>query len=183
MSPYRIFFLVVAAVEVQIEHAIDALDIHGEAFQSIGDLARHRIAIEAADLLEIGELRHLHAVAPHLPAETPGPERRALPIILDEADVVLERVEAYGRERAQIKLLEIRRARLHDDLILIVVLHPVGVLAVPAILRPARGLHIGGVPHLRPERAQRCRRMEGAGAHLHVVGLQDDATLRCPILV
>ena len=55
------------------------------------------VAVEAADLLEIGELRHLHAVAPHLPAEAPGAERRALPVVLDEADVVQLRVEADAR--------------------------------------------------------------------------------------
>src|SRR5262245_11131937 len=64
--------LIRAAVEVEIEHAVDALHVHGEPLQSIGDLARHWRAVEAADLLEIGELRHLHTVAPHLPAEPPG---------------------------------------------------------------------------------------------------------------
>ena len=54
-------------------------------------------------------------------------------------------------------------------------LQPVRVLAVAAVLRPARRLHVSRVPRLRPERAQRRRRMEGAGADLHVVGLQDDA--------
>ena len=73
------------------------------------------------------------------------------------------------------------RRRLQDHLELVVVLQPVGVLAVAAVLRPARGLHIGGVPGLRPERAQRGRGMEGAGADLHVVGLQDDAALIRPI--
>src|SRR5262245_26559635 len=60
-------------------------------------------------------------------------------------------------------------------------LHAVGVLAVAAVLRPARRLHIGGVPRLGPERAQRGRGMEGAGADLHVVGLQDHAAVVRPI--
>ena len=77
-----------AAVERQVEHAVDALHVHGEALEAIGDLGRDGLAVEAADLLEVGELRHLHAVAPHLPAEAPGAERRALPVVLDEADVV-----------------------------------------------------------------------------------------------
>jgi hypothetical protein len=91
--------LALAAVEIEIEHAIDALHIHGEPLQAVGQLARDGIAIEAADLLEIGELRHLHAVAPHLPAEAPGAQRRALPVVLDEADVVLA-----GRCRCAIRL-------------------------------------------------------------------------------
>ena len=49
--------------------------------------------VEAADLLEVRELRDLHAVQPDLPAEAPGAEGRALPVVLDEADVVLEQVE------------------------------------------------------------------------------------------
>ena len=80
----------------------------------------------------------------------------------------------------EIELLQVRRRRLQDDLELVVVLQPVRVLAVAAVLRPARGLHIGGLPRLRPQRAQRRRRMERAGADLHVVGLQDDAALLGP---
>ena len=59
-------------------------------------------------------------------------------------------------------------------------LQPVGVLAIAAVGRPARRLDIGGAPRLRPERAQRRRRMERAGADLDVVGLQDHAALRRP---
>ena len=54
----------------------------------------HRLAIEAADLLEIGELRDLHAVEPDFPAQAPGAERRRFPVVLDEADVVLARIDA-----------------------------------------------------------------------------------------
>ena len=90
-----------AAVEVELEAVVDALQVHGEALEPVGELARDRRAFEARDLLEVGELRHLHAVAPALPAEPPGAERRALPIVLDEADVVQERVEADRLERAR----------------------------------------------------------------------------------
>ena len=68
--------------------------IHREAFQPVGQLARHGVAVVAADLLEIGELADLHAVAPDLPAQTPGTQRRAFPIILDKADVVQGGVDA-----------------------------------------------------------------------------------------
>ena len=67
-------------------------------------------------------------------------------------------------EALQIEIQEVGRRRLHDHLELIVVLQPVGVLAVTAILGPARGLHVGGVPRLWSERAQGRRRMEGARA-------------------
>ena len=90
-------------------------------------------------------------------------------------------IDADRVERFQIELLQVVRRRLEDHLELVIVLQPVRVFAVAAVLGPARGLHIGGVPRLRPERAQRGRRMEGAGADLHVVGLQDDAALVRPI--
>ena len=170
----------VAAVEVEVVDALDALHIHRQALEPVGELAGDRRAFEARDLLEVGELRHFHAVAPAFPAEAPGAERRALPVVLDEADVVQLRIDADGVERLEIELLDVRRRRLQDHLELVIVLQPVRVLAVAAVLRPARGLHVGRVPRLRPERAQRRRRMERAGADFHVVGLQDDAALLRP---
>ena len=110
-----------------------------------------------------------------------APERRALPIVLDEADVVQRRVDADRLQRPKIEVLEVGRVRLQDDLELIIMLQPVGVLAIAPVLGAARGLHVGGAPRLRAERAQRGRRVEGARAHLHVVGLQDDAALLRPI--
>ena len=92
-------------------------------------------------------------------------------------------VDADGIERAEIALENIGRRRLQDRLELVVVLQPVGVLAVAAILRPARRLHVGSIPRLRSQRAQGRGRVEGAGAHFHVVGLQDQAALACPVIL
>ncbi len=89
-------------------------------------------------------------------------------------------IDADLRERAQIKFLDVVGRRLQDHLELVIVLQPVRVLAVAPVLRPPRGLHVGGLPRLRPERAQRRRRMKGARAHFHVVGLQDHAALLGP---
>ena len=175
------FCVALAAVEIEIEDVVDALHIHRQPLEPVGQFARDRRAFEAGDLLEIGELRHLHAVAPAFPAEPPGAERRAFPVVLDEADVVELRIDADRVERVEIEVLQVGRRRLQDHLELIVVLQPVRVLAVAAVLRPARGLHIGGIPGLRAERAQRGRRMKRAGAHLHVVGLQDDAAIVRPV--
>ncbi len=150
----------VAAVEIEFEDVLDALHIHRQPFEPVGELAGDRRAFKAGDLLEIRELRNLHAVAPAFPAEPPGAERRAFPIVLDEADVVDLRIDADGVERLQIKLLQVVRRRLEDHLHLIIVLQAVRVLAVAAVLGPARRLHIGRVPRFRPERAQRRRRME-----------------------
>ena len=87
----------VEAVEVEIVDRLDALQVHGEAFEPVGEFARDRRAFEACDLLEVGELADLHAVAPAFPPQPPGAERRALPIVLDEADVVTRRVDPDGR--------------------------------------------------------------------------------------
>ena len=172
--------LALAAVEVEIEHAVDALHIHGEALKPVGQLARDGIAVEAADLLEIGELRHLHAVEPDLPAEPPGAERRALPVVLDEADVVLQGIDADGdrgcRDRGP------------------------GGRAATASGSPGTGSSAGagsgsrrsGRPWAGGKAAHRRRarawaqasaawwRDERSRPHLHVVRLEDDAALIGP---
>ena len=169
-----------AAVEIEVVDAVDALHIHREPLQPVGEFARHRRAFDARDLLEVGELRHFHAVAPALPAQPPGAQRRALPVVLDKADVVQRGIDADRGERFQIELLNVRRRRLQDHLELVIMLQPVGVFAVAAVLGPPRRLHIGRVPPLRAERAQRGGGMKGAGADFHVVGLQDHAALVGP---
>ena len=86
----------VRIVERQVVDAAAIEQIHRETLQPVGQFDRDRIAFDAADLLEIGELRHLHAVAPDLPAEAPGAERRAFPVVLHEADVVARGIDADG---------------------------------------------------------------------------------------
>ena len=66
-------------------------------------------------------------------------------------------------------------------LVLVVVLPAVRAVAVAAVGRAARGLDVGRRPGRGAERAQRRRRVEGAGADLHVVGLEDGAALRRPV--
>ena len=140
----------------------------------------HGIAVEAADLLEVGELGNFHAVAPHFPAETPGAERRAFPIVFDKTNVVQRRIDPDRLEAREIELLDIRRRRLHDDLKLVIVLQPVRVFAITAVFGAARRLHVGGRPRFWPEGAQRRCRVERAGADFHVVGLEDDAAFGAP---
>src|SRR3546814_2691865 len=60
------------AVPVEVVDVLDALHVHDEALEPVGELGGDRIAVDAADLLEVGELADLHAVAPDLPAEAPG---------------------------------------------------------------------------------------------------------------
>jgi hypothetical protein len=170
-----------AAVEIDLVDAVDALHVHRQAFEAVGQLPRDRRAFEAGDLLKIGELRDLHAVAPAFPAQAPGAQRRALPIVLDEAHVVQRGVDADRGERFEIELLQVLRRRLHDHLELVIVLQAIGVLAVAPILGTARGLHIGRLPGFRAERAQGRGGMKSAGADFHVVRLQDHAALLGPI--
>ena len=95
-----------------VEDAFDALQIHREALEAVGDFTRDGFAVEAADLLEVRELRDFHAVQPDFPAETPGAERRRLPVVLDEAHVVHARVEAERAQRSEVQIEDRRAARV-----------------------------------------------------------------------
>ena len=90
-------------------------------------------------------------------------------------------VDADGGERAEVDVLQVGRRGFDDHLELVVVLPAVGAVAVAAVGRAARGLDVGGGPGRGAEGAQRGGRVEGAGADLHVVGLQDGAALRRPV--
>jgi hypothetical protein len=159
------------------------LQVHRDALDAVGELARDRLAVDAADLLEVGELRDLQAVDPHLPAEAPRAEGGGLPVVLDEAHVVIERLGAERAQRVQVEVLDVERARLQDHLELVELLHAVRVLAVAAVGGAARGLHERDVPRLGPERAQEGGRVVGAGADLGVVGLHDEAAALGPELL
>src|SRR3546814_10229649 len=99
-------------------------------FEAVDQLARDRLAVEAAHLLEISELGDFHPVAPDLPAQPPCAQCRRFPVVLDEADVVEQRVDADRGEAAQILLLQVGGRGLQDDLILVIMLEPVRVLAI-----------------------------------------------------
>src|SRR5437868_8597975 len=60
---------------------------------------------------------------------------------------------------------------------------PVWVLAIPPVGRAAARLDIGRAPRVRPKRAQHRRGVERPRPHLHIVGLEDDAALRAPIVM
>src|SRR3546814_11577524 len=60
-------------------------------------------------------------------------------------------------------------------------LQPVRVVAIAAVLRPARRLHIGGLPRLGAEGTQGGGGMERARTDFHVVGLKQQAALPGPV--
>jgi hypothetical protein len=165
----------------KVVDALHPLQVHRNPFEPVGDFAGDGPAFEPAHLLEIGELCHLHAVQPDLPAQPPGTEGRRLPVVLDETDVVNEWIDSELSQRFQIELLDRVGRGLHDDLELIVVLQPIRVLAIATVRRAPRRLHIGSVPRLRANRPQEGAGMKGACADLHVVRLEDHAALATPI--
>jgi hypothetical protein len=167
----------------EVEHVLATLQVHREALEPVGEFSQHRPAVEPAHLLEVGVLRDLHAVQPDFPTEAPGAERRRLPVVLDEADVVSRRIDAESIERPQIKLLQVEGRGLHHHLILVVMLQPVGVLSVTAVLRAARGLHIGRIPGFGADRAKEGGGVKRSGADLHVVGLKEHAALSVPVAI
>ena len=132
----------------QVVDVFDALQVHRQALEAVGDFAEHRLARQRADFLEVGELGYLHAVQPHLPAQAPGPEGGGFPVVLDEADVVGAGVDAQRAQAVDVELLDVARRGLEHHLVLVVVLQAVGVVAVAAVLGAARRLDVGGVPVL-----------------------------------
>ena len=169
-----------AAAPLEVEDVVDPLQEHRDALEAVGDLARDRRQVDAADLLEVGELRDLQAVEQHLPADAPGAERRRLPVVLLEADVVLPRIDAARLEALQIELLHLVGRRLEDHLVLVVLEQPVRVLAEAAVVGTPRRLHVGDAPRLRPEHAEQRLRMRRAGADLEVERLLQQAAVRGP---
>src|SRR6185312_4254205 len=69
-------------IEGEVVNEFDILHIHRQALEAVGDLSADRVTIDAAHLLEIGELSDFHPVAPYFPAQAPGPQGRAFPIVL-----------------------------------------------------------------------------------------------------
>ena len=80
----------------------------------------------------------------------------------------------------QVHVLDVGRRGLDDHLVLVVVAEAVGVLAVAPVGGPHGRLDVGGAPGTRVKTAQERRGVEGPGAHLGVVRLDDDAALTLP---
>ena len=138
---------------LQVIDVVHTLQVHGQALQAVGNFAGDRLAVDAAHLLEISELRHFHAIEPDFPAQAPGAQGGVFPIVFDKADVVLFQVKAQGFERSQVQVQNIGRGWFHHHLVLVVMLQAVGVFAVAPIFRAAAGLHIGGLPGLGADSA------------------------------
>ena len=98
-------------VPLDIVNRILSLQVHGQPFKAVGDFRTHGRKIDAAYLLEIGELRHFHAVQPHFPAKAPRPERGRFPVVFDKTDIVLFLMDAQGTQTAEIQVQHVIRGR------------------------------------------------------------------------
>ena len=165
---------------LQLPTGVNALQVHRETLEAVGDLDRNGVAVDAAGLLEVRELRHLHAVEPDLPARAPRTQRRRLPVVLDEANVVRRGVDPDRRQRAQVRLLNVGRRGLDQHLELVVVLQTVRILRIAAVCGANAGLHVGRRPRLGAETAQNRGGIHRARANLRVVRLHDRAALCRP---
>jgi hypothetical protein len=74
-----------------------------------------------------------------------------------------------------IDVLHVRRRRLQDDLVLVVVLETIGVLAVASVGGSPAGLHIGRAPGIGAQNLEKCRRMERPGTNFQIIGFVDHA--------
>ena len=161
----------------------DALLGHHDALHAVGQLDRDRVEVLAADLLEVGELGDLHPVQPHLPAEAPRADRRLLPVVLDEAHVVLAQVDPEGLlQRTQVQLLRVARLRLQDHLKLGKRLNTHRVLAIAGVVGAHRRLHVGHIPRLRAKHPQHRRRVHGTRTDLGIERLPREAPFRGPVI-
>jgi hypothetical protein len=89
-------------------------------------------------------------------------------------------IDPEGLEASQIYFLDIKRRRLQDDLILVVVLKAIGVFPVTTVRGSARWLHISHLPGFRTEHPQKGSWMKGSCPDFDVIGLLQDAILPCP---
>ena len=139
--------------------------------------------INAADLLEISELRDFHTVQPYLPADPPGTERGRLPVILHKADIMLLRHNPQFPQRLQIDFLDIIGRRFHDDLKLVMLVQTVRIIAVTSVIRAAGRFHIRHIPRLRPDRPEKRRRIHRPRPLFRIIGLLQYAAPRRPELL
>jgi uncharacterized protein (TIGR00266 family) len=93
---------------------------------------------------------------------------------------VLAQIDANGRKGFQVDFLNIAGRGLQHDLKLRVLEKAVGVLTVAPVSGAAGGLSIGHRKRLWIKNAQKGLRRHGAGAHLHVIRLLQNASALGP---
>ena len=172
-----------AAIPVDIPDRVDPLQVYGDALQAVSELHGNGVQVKATELLEISILSDLQAIEPHLPAQSPRPQGRALPVIFHKADIVLLTLDAQGVQTVEIKLLWVTRIGFEDDLELNVHLHTVRVVAIATVVGSERGFYVGHIPRLGAQRPQRGGRVGGTCSHLFAVGLPHQTAVVSPVFV
>jgi len=160
-----------------------SLQRHGDAFQAISDLHGDGVQDDAAGLLEISELRDLLPIQPDFPTQPPGAQCRRFPVVLHKTDIVFLRLDAQCLQRSKVKLLRIAWVGLQDNLKLVMLLQAVRVIAVAAVIRADRGLHVAHIPRFRTEHAQKSGRVHRSGSHLGVVWLPNQTAFLPPVFL
>src|SRR5262249_26289995 len=92
------------------------LQVHRDPLEAVGELSGDGTTIDPADLLEIRELADLEAIEPNLPAEPPRAERWRLPIVFDEAHVVLFGLRPDGPRGLEVEVLDVEGRGFEDHL-------------------------------------------------------------------
>ena len=95
---------------------------------------------------------------------------------------MLFRIDAHCLQAFQVQFLRISGVRFENHLQLIVLLHPVGVVAKAAVVGPNARFQVDDIPWLGSKNAQYRRRVHGAGADLHVMRMPDQASALLPII-
>jgi len=96
---------------------------------------------------------------------------------------MVREVYAEGSEALEIKILNVSRSGLQDDLILMVFVETIGIVPVSTVSRTARRHHIGDSIGLRPQDPQEGLGSHRAGSYFHVVGLLQHTPLAVPELL
>src|SRR6185437_14586306 len=98
-----------AIVPFQVVDAFYVLQVHRDAFQTVCNFRGNWPEIDTTGLLEIGKLSYFQTVEPDFPAHAPGAECRRLPVVLDEANIMIFRLDSQSFEALQIHILNVVR--------------------------------------------------------------------------
>src|ERR1700723_3832485 len=112
---------------------IHVLQERAQALQSVGEFGGDGIEVDAAALLEVGELGDLQAIEHHLPSDAPRAESWRLPVVFFELYVVLAEVDADCAQRFEVEFLDVFWRRLQDYLQLEVLEEAIGIFPVTAV--------------------------------------------------
>jgi hypothetical protein len=89
-------------------------------------------------------------------------------------------INAEGLQALEVDLLNIFGRGFDDDLILIIVLEPIGILPVTAIRGAAGRLHISDLPRFGTQNPEKSGRVKSPSAHFEIIGLLNHTALVRP---